>query len=208
MHTSLFYQLPIYNLFTQHVIYLLWRDTTSELWTPVLFSLLIYNHINSVYFLQYCSLFYCKHFFPHYTVNPLYSANRWDWQPHWIVGAKYLGCVVCKFHVVADAIKPFSGAVAKSASHTFRSDSLLLLVRLNLGFLMRENLLLCSSYLPLGVPNGSLLASIKLFFWRRCRGEEALLRGVCHSQSFYFVIVLLILFLFAFLYRKYKKNWV
>ena len=38
MHKSLFYQLPICNLFTQHVIYLLWRDTTSELWTPVLFS--------------------------------------------------------------------------------------------------------------------------------------------------------------------------
>ena len=41
MHVSVFYQLPIYNLFTQHVIYLLWRDATSELWTPVLFSLLI-----------------------------------------------------------------------------------------------------------------------------------------------------------------------
>ena len=34
---SLHDALPIfYNLFTQHVIYLLWRDTTSELWTPVL----------------------------------------------------------------------------------------------------------------------------------------------------------------------------
>ena len=33
--------MPICNFFTQHVIYLLWRDTTSELWTPVLFSTLI-----------------------------------------------------------------------------------------------------------------------------------------------------------------------
>ena len=41
MHKSLFYQSPICKLFTQHVIYLLWRDTTSELWTPVLFYLLI-----------------------------------------------------------------------------------------------------------------------------------------------------------------------
>ena len=32
---SIFCQLPSYNLFTQHVSYLLWRDTTSELWTPV-----------------------------------------------------------------------------------------------------------------------------------------------------------------------------
>ena len=28
-------QLPNCNLFTQHVSILLWRDTTSELWTPV-----------------------------------------------------------------------------------------------------------------------------------------------------------------------------
>ena len=28
-------QLPSYNLFTHHVSYLSWRDTTSELWTSV-----------------------------------------------------------------------------------------------------------------------------------------------------------------------------
>ena len=32
---SIFCQLPSCNLFTQHVSYLLWRDTSSELWTPV-----------------------------------------------------------------------------------------------------------------------------------------------------------------------------
>src|SRR3954464_5956957 len=40
MPTYLFMTLPICDLFTQHVISL-WRDTTSELWTPVLFSLLL-----------------------------------------------------------------------------------------------------------------------------------------------------------------------
>ena len=35
----------------------------------------------------------------------------------------------------------------------------------NLGFLLRENLLLCSSYLPLGVPNElDIFWAIKLFF--------------------------------------------
>ena len=34
MHLSIC-QLPSCNLFTQHVSYLSWRDTTSELWTPV-----------------------------------------------------------------------------------------------------------------------------------------------------------------------------
>lgn len=40
---SLFYQLPNCNLFTQHVLFILWRDTTSELWTPVLFPLYCYH---------------------------------------------------------------------------------------------------------------------------------------------------------------------
>jgi hypothetical protein len=40
---SLFYQLTNCNLFTQHVLFILWRDTTSELWTPVQFSLYCYH---------------------------------------------------------------------------------------------------------------------------------------------------------------------
>jgi hypothetical protein len=32
---SLLYQLPNCNLFTPHALFILWRDTTSELWTPV-----------------------------------------------------------------------------------------------------------------------------------------------------------------------------
>jgi hypothetical protein len=40
---SLFYQLPNCNLFTQYVLFILWRDTTCELWTPVQFSLYCYQ---------------------------------------------------------------------------------------------------------------------------------------------------------------------
>ena len=54
---------------------------------------------NHVYLLQ---LLFCK-LFPLDTFNPLFQQNRWDWQPHLIVGAKYLGCVVCRLHVVSDA---------------------------------------------------------------------------------------------------------
>jgi hypothetical protein len=63
---------------------------------------------------------------------------------------------------------------------------------------------LCSSYLPLGVPN-----RYQAFFWRRCRGERGNLQGESlASNLFYFVIVLLIfftLFLLASFYQKYKK---
>jgi hypothetical protein len=36
---ALLYQLPNCNLFTQHVLFILWRDTAGELWTLVQFPL-------------------------------------------------------------------------------------------------------------------------------------------------------------------------
>jgi hypothetical protein len=51
MH-SLFCQLPNCNLFTQHVISL-WRDTSSELWTPVhSFTFILPSTASTVYFPQ------------------------------------------------------------------------------------------------------------------------------------------------------------
>jgi hypothetical protein len=46
-----------------------------------------------------------------------------------------------------------SGAVAKLASINLRKLVLSPTGSINLGFILREDLLLCSSYLPLGVPN-------------------------------------------------------
>ena len=60
-------QLTSCNLFTQHVSYFLWRDTTSELWTPV-------HSFTSEYL--FSSFSASKHHFPHYTSNPLFSASR------------------------------------------------------------------------------------------------------------------------------------
>jgi hypothetical protein len=44
---SLFYQLPNCNLFAQHVIFILWRDTTSEHVDPGLISFIL---LSLVYF--------------------------------------------------------------------------------------------------------------------------------------------------------------
>jgi hypothetical protein len=46
-----------------------------------------------------------------------------------------------------------SGAVAKPANINLRKLVLSPTDSINLGFILREDLLLCSSYLPLGVPN-------------------------------------------------------
>jgi hypothetical protein len=68
---------------------------------------------------------------------------------------------VCKFHVAAGAklrpgrgaIYKLSGAVAKLASINLRKLVLSSTGSINLGFILREDLLLCSSYLTLGVSN-------------------------------------------------------
>jgi hypothetical protein len=67
---SLFYQLPNYNLFTQHVLFILWRDTTSELWTPIQFPLHCYT------VLLLLALFTFLHtiiLLPLNTLNPLHT---------------------------------------------------------------------------------------------------------------------------------------
>jgi hypothetical protein len=60
------------------LLFILWRDTTSELWTPVhSFTLLLLFQFYSLY-LHSCKLLRL----PLDTLNPLFTANRWDWQPH------------------------------------------------------------------------------------------------------------------------------
>jgi hypothetical protein len=90
MH-SLFCQLPNCNLFTQHVISL-WRDISSELWTPIhSFTFILRCTTSTVYFPQILFYFTAnKHLFPHCTFNPLFLANQWDWQPHCKLGQSIL----------------------------------------------------------------------------------------------------------------------
>jgi hypothetical protein len=73
------------------LLFILWRDTTSELWTPVLFPLYCYHLFTLLTLFTLLAYYYC---FPLDTLIPLFTANRWDWQPHRKLGAKYL-VVLC-----------------------------------------------------------------------------------------------------------------
>jgi hypothetical protein len=72
---------------------------------------------------------------------------------------------VCRFHVAAGAklrprqgaIYKLSGAVAKLASINLQKLVLSPTGSINLGFMLREDLLLCSSYLSFGVPNWAVI---------------------------------------------------
>jgi hypothetical protein len=70
---------------------ILWRDTTSELWTPVLFPLYCYHLFTLLVLFTLLAYYY---YFPLDTLIPLFTANRWDWQPHRKLEAKYL-VVLC-----------------------------------------------------------------------------------------------------------------
>jgi hypothetical protein len=73
-------------------------------------------------------------------------------------------------------INKLSGASPSQLASTFRSGFFLILVRLNLGFTIEGNLPLCSSYLPLGVPNWVASTANQAFFWRCCRGKRGFLQ--------------------------------
>jgi hypothetical protein len=135
---SLLYQLTNCNLFTQHALFILWRDTTSELWTPVQFSL------HSFTVLLLLTLFTFLHtiiILPLDTLIPLFTANRWDWQPHHMLGAKYL-FVLCKFHIAVGGRHANKQLIwcpcpecHEASKHDLLKFGFLLPVRLNLGFI-------------------------------------------------------------------------
>jgi hypothetical protein len=118
---SLFCQLPNYNLFTQHVIYLYW-ETPLVNYGPQSILLHIY------YLLLFTSIIYFiakKYLFPYDTFNPLFSANRWDWQPHYKLGQRIL-VVLCvgSMLLLVQVVRPAKSQLAS----TFGSCFFLLLV--------------------------------------------------------------------------------
>jgi hypothetical protein len=102
-----------------------------------------------------------------------------------------------------------SGGVTKLASITF----------LNLAFsywtnkpwfLTEGKLLLCSSYLPLGVPNCSVIyistPSASSYFLAPLPGrKKTSARGVSHAHPLLYLLFCFTLFLLASFYQKYKK---
>jgi hypothetical protein len=100
-----------------------------------------------------------------------------------------------------------SGDVAKLASINLRKLVLSPTGSINLGFILREDLLLCSSYLPLGVPNWAINYTPSSNFFGAVAGEkEDFCKGSLSLPIFYFVIVSLY-FIFAciFLSKIQKK---
>jgi hypothetical protein len=72
---------------------------------------------------------------------------------------------------------------------------------------LRENLLLCSSYLPLGVPNWVPTMHHKAFFLALLPGRKKIsARGVSHFQSFTLLLFCFTLFFACIVLSKIQKK--
>jgi hypothetical protein len=130
---------------------------------------------------------------------------------------KVFGCVVCRFHVTVGAklhpgrgiVYKLSGAIAKLASINLRKLVLSPTGSINLGFILWEDLLLCLSYLPLGVPNWAVIYTPSSNFFGAVVGEkEDFCKGSLSLSIFYFVIVLLYFIFACIFFIKNTKNLV
>jgi hypothetical protein len=165
-----------------------------------------------VYFLVY---YYC---FPLDTLIPLFTANRWDWQPHRKLGAKYLvalcagSTLLLAKQSLHEAPYKLSGAVAKLAGITFWSLAFSWTDKP--WFLTKGKTCSCAHHtFLLGFPTGRWLTSstpccIKDFFWHCCRGKRRLLQGEFRTHILYFVLSFAFtLFIFAcIVLSKIQKN--
>jgi hypothetical protein len=115
---ALFYQLRNCNLFTQHVIYFMERH---HWWTvdPGPFLLHCYYRLPFTCFIYILANYYLL---PLDTLNPLFTSNRWDWQPHcelgqstWLCCVQVPRCCWCKAKPWTSYLAPLSRAVAKLA---------------------------------------------------------------------------------------------
>jgi hypothetical protein len=133
------------------------------------------------------------------------------------LGAKYLVVLCAGLSLLLvqskgldEAPYKLSGAVAKLAYITF--------IRLTFSywtdkpwFLNEGKLLLCSSYLPLGVPNWSVIyistsAPSSCFLAPLPGRKKTSARGVSHAHPLLCLLFCFTLFLLASFYQKYKKN--
>jgi hypothetical protein len=155
MH-SLFCQLPNCNLFTQHVIYL-YGEMPLVNYGPPVHSLHIYYHLLQALFT------FCKHYFTlpqtnisFLTIHLLLCFQQtseidnlttsWG-KVFWLCCVQVPRCCWRQRSHLNHAPNYFLAPVSNNLQKWFLSPT----GRLNLGFILRENLLLFSSYLPLGV---------------------------------------------------------
>ena len=175
------------------------RDTSSELWTPVQFSLLKYN------LLQY--LFYCfLQTIIFHTIRLILCYSK----PVRLTTSLFRWGKVLWLCCAGSTLAPESLVLRRTTSRRHQPSTCFLTPTGSIKpwFLTEGNLPLCASHLPLGVPNGRVNYTHQANFWRRCRGDQDTLQGESpHPNLFTLFLSCLVLFttLFAALNQNTKK---
>jgi hypothetical protein len=79
------------------LLFILWRDTTSELWTPVqfLYIAITFLHLHALFTFLQTIIFY-------HSIRLILCLQQTGEIDNLIVSwGKVLGCVVCRFHIAA-----------------------------------------------------------------------------------------------------------
>jgi hypothetical protein len=100
-------------------------------------------------------------------------------------------------------INKLSGVVAKTASINLQKWFLSPTGLIKPWFHTKGNLPLCSSYLPLGVPNWVASTTNQAFFWRHGRAERGFLQGeslvsnllICYCFAYFLYFIFACIFL-------------
>ena len=133
---SIFCQLPSCNLFTQHVSYLLWRDTTSELWTPVhSFTLIKQPQTANCSFFILCNLILIFH-----TIRLILCFQQAGEIDNLTVSLGQSSLIVLCADSTSTVQTPFDSYFSGAVDNLLKSCCSYWFD--NLGFFLRENLLL------------------------------------------------------------------
>jgi hypothetical protein len=106
--------------------FILWRDTISELSTPVLFPSYCYHLFTLLALFTLVAYYYYS---PLDTLIPLFIANLWDWQPHRKLGAKYLVvlCAGSTLLLVEDGLTSVANGALVGVSLGYQASPLVVL---------------------------------------------------------------------------------
>jgi hypothetical protein len=136
------------------------------------------------------------------TLIPLFTVNRWDWQPYHKLGAKYL-FVLCRFHVAVDGrhvVNKFFGAIIQSvtklASITFLSLAFSCWFDKPWFHNWGKTSYCAHHTFLLGFPTGCTYKPSSSFSGAVAGEKEDFCKGSLTRTLFYFVLVLLY-FIFA-----------
>ena len=139
-----------------------------------------------------------KHLFPHYTVNPLFQQNRWDWQLHYKLGQSIL-VVLCvgSTLLLTSVVRPATSQLATPSEVTPFSYWSIKPWFLTEGKLAAV-LIIPSSWGSPTVWSRRNDKHHQAIFLAPLPGRKRIsARGVSHLQSLYFVIVCLVYFILS-----------